>query len=757
MGEHMKRASSAVGIVLLSCTFALLVPIGPYHVSASGPTYVGGHITFNTTWGLENSPYVVVDNVTVDVGKNLTVEPGVTVKLNPYTALFVEGILYAVGEPISPIVFTSNKSSPTQGDWGYIKFTDTSNDSRNLVKNARIEYAVYGIWCIKSSPTIVENIISEIDNKGIYLQESNAIVMGNEISNVSNRGIDMTNSAPQISNNTIHHIPNYGIRAYLSNPIIEDNDISDTMEGIYTTKSSSTIVGNTITAAADGVYLDESHNTSISNNTIRNGQYGIYLALSNSIFVENTEIVNNDFGVYTQSSSLVIINSTVSYSGFRDFFLAGESYVNTLNTTLDEDKLLIQTESTLAVNNYLAVEVRKKDNGPILGASIQVKDDDVIVHSYQTDISGLREWMVVLDRKYIGGNIATDRTTTVYVSYGSFLFLNNPRNVDMSISHTEVFKIKNISPVLNITQPAVNESVWGTTTIGGLARDSDGQIIAVELKIGASDWQPLDISPAPTLEWNLEWDTRTVSNGTIYICARTVDSDGEWNSSSIFVRVENLGPIIRVTSHNDGDVVRGFVEIVGETTDERGSVTSVMVRINSEPWVIATIQETNWSRWTYTFDTRELANGEHVISIHAQDDQPANSTVSLTLRIDNPRSVTKVVDWLLWIIVPAVIAIVVLAVFAMRRRRRSETGAEEGEGRKEEKPSDERIDRLRKAYEDGLITKDIFELNLAKLGVGNSVATVSSTEEVSYACPKCNGEVEADATVCDHCGAHFEE
>ena len=45
-----------------------------------GQTEVSGIISSNTTWTLENSPYIVTGNILLNEGITLTIEAGVTVK-----------------------------------------------------------------------------------------------------------------------------------------------------------------------------------------------------------------------------------------------------------------------------------------------------------------------------------------------------------------------------------------------------------------------------------------------------------------------------------------------------------------------------------------------------------------------------------------------------------------------------------------------------------------------------------------------------
>ncbi|MBT6993915.1 MAG: hypothetical protein HN952_03060, partial [Candidatus Cloacimonetes bacterium] len=43
---------------------------------------VGGHLTEDTTWGPENNPYLVTENLYVDDDVTLTILPGTEIKIN---------------------------------------------------------------------------------------------------------------------------------------------------------------------------------------------------------------------------------------------------------------------------------------------------------------------------------------------------------------------------------------------------------------------------------------------------------------------------------------------------------------------------------------------------------------------------------------------------------------------------------------------------------------------------------------------------
>ncbi|MCC6459825.1 MAG: T9SS type A sorting domain-containing protein [Saprospiraceae bacterium] len=105
----MRRA-----IVLLACFWVAILQL-------SAQIVVSGDITSDITW-TKNNTYLLSGFVYVTGGAKLTIEPGTVIKGEKASkgALIVArgAQIIANGTPSEPIVFTSNESAPTYGDWG---------------------------------------------------------------------------------------------------------------------------------------------------------------------------------------------------------------------------------------------------------------------------------------------------------------------------------------------------------------------------------------------------------------------------------------------------------------------------------------------------------------------------------------------------------------------------------------------------------------------------------------------------------------
>ncbi|MDP2935063.1 MAG: NosD domain-containing protein, partial [Dehalococcoidia bacterium] len=209
---------------------------------ADGPTNVSGIISSDTTWTRANSPYIVTGSILVSQGVTLTVAPGVTVKFDGNYNLRVDGTLRAIGTTYNGILFTSNRPSPSPGNWPHIELSSTSppasfDELGNLaggsaIRFATIEWADQGIYFYNTSPLI----------------DNNAIV--NNWHGINYIGY----SSPKITNNVIKGNSQSGIIA--GNPggtaTIEQNLILNNGDGIHI-NGPATIRWNTIAKNSTGL------------------------------------------------------------------------------------------------------------------------------------------------------------------------------------------------------------------------------------------------------------------------------------------------------------------------------------------------------------------------------------------------------------------------------------------------------------------------------------------------------------------------
>ena len=117
------------------------------------------------TWELSGSPFIITDNIYIDQTSTLTIEPGVSVLMQPYARFRIEGQLLAVGTETDSIVFTASDTS--QGCEG-LDFFWTDNNSLDSSKLVTCEIS-HGMGSPAPDPYM--------HGGGIYLEHSSRILI----------------------------------------------------------------------------------------------------------------------------------------------------------------------------------------------------------------------------------------------------------------------------------------------------------------------------------------------------------------------------------------------------------------------------------------------------------------------------------------------------------------------------------------------------------------------------------------------------
>ena len=204
-------------------------------------------------------------------------------------------------------------------------------------------------------------------------------------------------------------------------------------------------------------------------------------------------------------------------------------------------------------------------------------------------------------------------------------------------------------PQLDILSPLPDSTVKGTIEITGWVQSAHQENGIVTVKVGNKDWQ----AAQGFRQWSYTLDTTLVPDGHIIIKAKALDPSGESEIVPLELFIDNdkvtanLPPTIDITSHEDGQVVKGHFEIHGIANDDR-EVISIQLKRGFYFWEELEISEhgerIEWSchilliteRGNLTIQARAY-DGFHysnVASVVINATAPDRN--SLTIRIDNP-------------------------------------------------------------------------------------------------------------------------
>ena len=323
-----------------------------------------------------------------------------------------------------------------------------------VMKNSEIHECGFGAndWglIIESNDVIIDkNLISE-NYCGIYLDSSNALIINNTIIN-NNQGIYLeNNSDPEIFNNLISENENSGLRSDYSKGKISNNLISNNLHGIYSFYSELKIDYNTISA-----------------NKIR----GIALEYSNST-ISHCQISNSNIGVNSYKTTVEICNSTVEKNNFEDYFISGDSYVESINTTNERDAY-IEDSSEFKVSWFLNLIIYNQVGKPENKSIVHIWDNKngTYLKDFKTDSNGTIKDLILVE--YI-----QDLNQKIYFT---------DHNIDARFGIFQYFtKLKlNESKTLKLYLEEINnwivrfEEVWINETVilnGNLTIEDEGSL-----------------------------------------------------------------------------------------------------------------------------------------------------------------------------------------------------------------------------------------------------------------------------------------
>jgi hypothetical protein len=348
--------------------FLLLLSIVSFQSIAHADTEVGREITTNTTWTLAGSPYIVTQNILVNAGVTLTIEPGVTVKLNATLDMIIDGKLVARGTKDNMITFTSSSPNPSTTDyWGAIRFNQSSpvatfDANGNYLEGSILEYCIaeygsqYGnghqqlevFYADETSPFINFCIVRNCMYGGIHINNGNYQIINPNTGKIIYKHPDLKTT--RITNNTLNDSgPQGGITMWGDSMFCSNNIITKAWAGIYAGGVNHIITGNTIREINNGasgrgivctsysVFSGTSASYEVSHNTISDFK-GIAIFADGAIGSLNifgNTIENITFGIEGQGGpgdwgAGVVIYGNIDASP-KNVFIQYNTFSNNIN------------------------------------------------------------------------------------------------------------------------------------------------------------------------------------------------------------------------------------------------------------------------------------------------------------------------------------------------------------------------------------------------------------------------------------------
>ncbi len=186
-------------------------------------------------------------------------------------------------------------------------------------------------------------------------------------------------------------------------------------------------------------------------------------------------------------------------------------------------------------------------------------------------------------------------------------------------------------PVVQIQLPFENQVITKDFTISGVVLDDDGPCV-VAYRIDRGPFKPVSGEPSYSFKIDVPLSEMTDNEHTIFMYAIDVNGVRGRTVEQKF-RVSLAEPVCEMTAPDINTTQKEIVTLRGRASDENGIKTVEVSLDNGNSFNLA--QGTN--NWTYTFDTRVLPDGTHVVFIRTTDNYDITSLYSSQINTDNTK------------------------------------------------------------------------------------------------------------------------
>jgi hypothetical protein len=309
--------------------------------------------------GYTNITYVLLEDITVKEGVKLDIDAGIVIKMY-YRFWFIDGGFRMNGTSPEHVIFTSlyddnvgnpmdtngdgNATTPSKGNWYFIEFGDTSDDTYCVLDYAEIKYAgninLGSLRIIEASPVVNNTLIDQSSGFGVRIDAFSSPSFNTvAIQNCSSDPIAISlNSDPTFSNITF--TANFSKGIFI-------------LEGSLT--SNATLVKRNIAGIANIAYIID--DLLIENGATLTLEEGIVIKFRGSYF-EGIHVFGGLNAIGTSGQKIV-------FTSFKDDSAGGDTNNDgstTIPTNGDWDGINFYPDSDDAANKLIYCDIKYGTN-----------------------------------------------------------------------------------------------------------------------------------------------------------------------------------------------------------------------------------------------------------------------------------------------------------------------------------------------------------------------------------------------------------
>ena len=352
------------------------------------------------------------------------------------------------------------------------------------------------------------------------------------------------------------------------------------------------------------------------------------------------------------------------FAGFDRSLNATGAFEIKLLTTGFEDgphnlKVIVYDEYGSAAINVTSVTVLNRPNVYI----VQPQENSVLRGNVKmeiaaSDLDGILDNATLPHYRIDGGStwypMSYNSTIGRFESDGDGLntsaLLDGPHTVEFEIIDSGTFNlativkvrviVDNTRPSVFVVSPSHNQTIEGKFTFQVSANDNldmDRVELVFENLSGGSTLKELASRRATynsfTGYFEYTVDTSVFSDGQVNITVAAHDRAGNQNATTIGLSffVDNTPPLLVIYSPMPGQYVEGTVNISVNISDDP-YVPEAKWRVDGGPWQALSLSGGNL---TFAWDTANLTDGQHIVTIRAMDRMHHVTEVELQVVVDN--------------------------------------------------------------------------------------------------------------------------
>ena len=192
-----------------------------------------------------------------------------------------------------------------------------------------------------------------------------------------------------------------------------------------------------------------------------------------------------------------------------------------------------------------------------------------------------------------------------------------------SVTHSALLDAQ--VPAVTITAPQTGVVVSGSITVAAEASDTASGITNVTFYIDGQAQTSLNQPP-----FNFTLDTSMLASGLHTITASALDRAGNKAEGSVSVTIDNLAPIVAITTPTPGTTLSGLVTVSVQASDAISEIAGVSLYLDGQ--LRGALSQ---APFNFPLNTLSFASGSHTIIAKATDNAGNQSEASIVIFFDH--------------------------------------------------------------------------------------------------------------------------